>query len=490
MAAALLALFLFLAATSALQHSAVQHERHYIYAGVQNLRHGIQSIAAGTPNGLIQLAALPLMFMGLDTYDGPAAAHGAFVNRFLYENRIPASSILAAARTPFLALGAVLGIFIFCWARQLYGHAGGLLALGLYASSPAMLAHTQFANQDFGVACLSFIALYTLWSLCQRITAGRILAAGIAMGLALLTKFTAAVLVPVSLLVPLWDALARDGHDRIRCLARRTLAVAVIWVIAGLVVWADYGFTVDSLGATRLDLHQAHPGAFGGVCPIGASQPGWTLPAPHFFCGLSSQFSHGQEGHLNYFRGEISDQGWWDYYLVTLLYKLPVPLLLLLAVRLGIGVWGLLQGTRRGEGRFLLFFPVLILLVFSLAKTQLGERYILPAYPFLFVWAGGLLQRGWPSGWPRFAMILLLAWLAIGTVRIHPHYLMYFNEIAGGPTRGWKTIVAGYDLGQDLGNLQRYVLEQRFPARDASRCGSGTFRIGLSPAARLEGTQR
>jgi hypothetical protein len=34
---------------------------------------------------------------------------------------------------------------------------------------------------------------------------------------------------------------------------------------------------------------------------------------------------------------------------------------------------------------------------------------------------------------------------------------MYFNEIAGGPDRGWRLVVSGYDLGQDLGNLERFV---------------------------------
>ena len=102
-AAGLLAVFVLLAGTSALQHSAVYHERLYIYAGIQNLRHGVYELGAGTPSGLLQLAALPLQLMDLDDHPGPPTRPDSYNSlgvRFLYQNRVPASQILMAARTP------------------------------------------------------------------------------------------------------------------------------------------------------------------------------------------------------------------------------------------------------------------------------------------------------------------------------------------------------------------------------------------------------
>jgi hypothetical protein len=58
------------------------------------------------------------------------------------------------------------------------------------------------------------------------------------------------------------------------------------------------------------------------------------------------------------------------------------------------------------------------------------------------------------------ALGALLVWLAIGTTRIHPHYLAYFNELVGGPREGWKwTVNANLDWGQDLPGLARWLRE-------------------------------
>ena len=46
----------------------------------------------------------------------------------------------------------------------------------------------------------------------------------------------------------------------------------------------------------------------------------------------------------------------------------------------------------------------------------------------------------------------------LGTLRIHPHYLAYFNELAGGPDGGWRYLVdSNLDWGQDLPGLRRYL---------------------------------
>ena len=54
--------------------------------------------------------------------------------------------------------------------------------------------------------------------------------------------------------------------------------------------------------------------------------------------------------------------------------------------------------------------------------------------------------------------LALLAWSIIGTLRIYPYYLTYFNEIAGGPDRGRYILSdSNIDWGQDLVGLKNYV---------------------------------
>jgi hypothetical protein len=61
-------------------------------------------------------------------------------------------------------------------------------------------------------------------------------------------------------------------------------------------------------------------------------------------------------------------------------------------------------------------------------------------------------------------VIALLCWYGVSTLRVHPHYLAYFNELTGGPARGHHYLVdSNLDWGQDLKGLARWVAEHRVP---------------------------
>jgi hypothetical protein len=489
-AAALLLVFAALAGSSAHQHSEVLHEAHYIYAGLQNLRLGFTEIAAGTPVGLLQLSALPLLAMDLEEYPAPPSHHPILSERFLHENEVSAQTILAAARAPFILLGVALGILIFVWARALYGERAGLLALAVYAFSPTMLAQTQFAHQDFGVAAACTLACFAFWRMCEQTAVLRVLLVavlvGFATGAALLTKYTAVSLLPTFAVVGLVDVFLRRGAERAPAIALRLAALALLVVVAALTIWVAYDFDVETIRRANGRIVAAHAqlSAFS-VCPLVRQIPEWRVPAPVYLCGLSSQLFHGLNlAHVSDLAGERSTTGWWSFYLWTFLYKQPIPLLALLALRSGFGAAGFLGGERRGELRFLLAFPLLIFVVMSSADTQPGEGYILPVLPPLFVWVGGLARSFSP--WPalRWVSAALLIWMAGAALLIHPHYLMYFNEIAGGPDRGWRRVVSGYDLGQDLGNLERYVAEHEIESLQLACIGCRERRRTLDLPAR------
>jgi hypothetical protein len=49
-------------------------------------------------------------------------------------------------------------------------------------------------------------------------------------------------------------------------------------------------------------------------------------------------------------------------------------------------------------------------------------------------------------------------WLGVGTLRLHPHFLAFFNAIGGGPENGWHVLVdSNIDWGQDLIGLRRWM---------------------------------
>ncbi len=61
----------------------------------------------------------------------------------------------------------------------------------------------------------------------------------------------------------------------------------------------------------------------------------------------------------------------------------------------------------------------------------------------------------------RFTLYALLLWLALGTLRLFPHYLAYFNELAGGPDGGWRYLAdSNTDWGQAYKDLARFQQER------------------------------
>ncbi|HTT55487.1 MAG TPA: hypothetical protein VMF63_00130, partial [Opitutaceae bacterium] len=86
-------------------------------------------------------------------------------------------------------------------------------------------------------------------------------------------------------------------------------------------------------------------------------------------------------------------------------------------------------------------------------------------YPALYVLAGA---AGW---WLRRAIrpagvlaAALLAWFVAESWWIRPSYLAYFNELIGGPARGYRHLVdSSLDWGQDLPGLKAWLAQQVRP---------------------------
>ena len=49
----------------------------------------------------------------------------------------------------------------------------------------------------------------------------------------------------------------------------------------------------------------------------------------------------------------------------------------------------------------------------------------------------------------------------VSVLLYHPYYLAYFNQLAGGPSGGYRVLVdSNLDWGQDLPGLVRYVIDR------------------------------
>jgi hypothetical protein len=405
-----------------------------------------------------------------------------FGEDFMRANASRYFDLFRRARLPFVLL-SLLGMgLVFRWGRDLAGDRGGLLAAALWAFEPNLIAHAGVATTDLTATVLFFWTIDGLrrW---RDDPSRRVAGAGIVAGLALLTKFTAIALLPLGLLLALLPADRRPGGS-----PGRKPTLLLIPLIALLVLNLGYLFegTGRPLGSFPFLSPALTKPRTGGEIPHRESRfyrmlfeqrqnrfdGTWLgrIPAPvpeEYLLGLDEQMFEANPGlpgggYAVSLRGEIRRGGWWWYDLAALLIKVPLPVWGLLLFAAGVAArWP--EARRRASEEIFWAAPAGVYLVLMSAMTglDLGVRYLLPILPFLFVGIARLAQAGvLPRlGRPGLAALgLSLLWLAAGTLRVHPHELSYFNEVAGGPRGGARHLLdSNIDWGQDLLELRRVL---------------------------------
>jgi len=444
-----LAAFFIKAFTSIIQQSATWDETTYFGLGKYILQHHRWDAPGAELHPPLSyfIHDIPLLFVHTDPAvwtNYPSATNpGTFPPGILRGRALlssPANQgdrLLTLARLMMVLTGMLLGYYVYLWSHSLYGKWGAILAVIWYSFCPNILANAGLITPDITVTAFSFIALYYFWRLLSQNHMRDALLGGFFFGLALLSKFTSVLLFPVCLLLAvLWGLEKRSWN------VRHCVLFALIGI---LILFVGYGFNLYPY--------------FNGI----------------FYQSAESDY------HKSFLMGRYSTTGWWYYFIVAFLIKTPVATMILLCLA---GLWfarRAIQGDWVNE-MFLLVPAAVIFAFFSFNHQSIGLRYILPVYPFLFVFAGAATR------WLASNKVLtgfaaaLAVWYIAASSYIHPHYLAYFNEFVGGPANGYKYLVdSNLDWGQDLPGLKRYLQEHHISRISLSYFGSDSpSRYGIS----------
>lgn len=467
------------------QKSATVDETLNLASGYAALKAGDHRLACQNMPFTRMWSALPLLLTSGIEFD-PHSEHLAalrgweYANEFLYE-RNDADALLYRARAMTVFFGVLLGVVLFCWARELFGFWPSVIVLGLYATEPNFLAHSGLVTSDVGFTCFFTATLYFLWRASQPLTLG--IATGVTgcFALALLCKqsgFVLAVIV-ASLLAILvlrnqpWPCQLRGitGFTTRRSRALAAVGLLVAMALAAFVaIWALYGFRYAPSAADQL-LDFTRAGFIRERSPVMVSVLGWVdshrlMPNAwtQGFLLLLSEMS----GQPAFLAGCVSNTGWWYYFPVAYVIKTSPVLLVLFAA-------GAIAGFKRRHGIHLLI-PILLFLVIAMtAQTDVGVRYVLPIFPLVILVAGAAVAailRGRRWQWKALLAALLL-FQVVECARIHPDHLAYFNPVFGGAKHGHKWLVdSNLDWGQDLKGLARWMKENKVEHINLSYFGS------------------
>jgi len=491
------------AISSLIGDSVTFDEPFHLAAGVNAWRNADYRISPDHPPLGRMWAALPLLLMD---YRWPDPNHkgwreaddAAFCVHWLFELN-DAQRLIVPARCMMVVLLLGVCLATYALARLLFGPQAALLALLLACLSPTLLAHGRLVTTDMPVTFGVALSLLTVGWLLRRASWPRLIAAAVALAVTALTKYSWPLVLPALAVMLLGALFGRRPLEvptppgttatgaPLRHLVRRRQrasvllgACAVIALVVWAGIWAGYRWQPTLLAPPPDDADPNAEAAFEETRqimialweiafydPTGRPRTGplpallqWAadhhvLPEGYVFGLARTLFFTAQR--RAYLMGDYSDSGWRSYFPIAFLIKTPLATQLLILA-------GLAALFRRrmalrdglllaGVGTFIVLYAGYLIQ----GTVNIGHRHLLPLYPPLLALAGA--SAGWLTTRAGRGLIgVALAWLIVAHVRIHPHYLAYFNELVGGPANGHRFLAdSNLDWGQDLLRLAAYA---------------------------------
>ncbi len=468
-------------AWGALRNSPTIDEPAHLAAGLSHWYFGRFEAYRVNPPLVRTVAAIPILCVGANIdwsefHDYPGSRVEFTLGRsFLEENRARVCWLVTLSRWACIPFSLLGGYVCYCWASRLYGVTSGLFALLLWCFAPSVLAHGQLITPDIGMTSIGLVANYAFWLWITRPSWLMSWLAGIALGLALLTKLTWVILLVMWPTIWVVCLLMEREKTPGRMWPRRVLQLAMILAM-GLYV-LNLGYLFEDV-CTPLREFQFVSRTFGAAryASVATSQGSplvgqsgfdrFLVPLPkNYLLGIDTQKRDFEAGRPCFINGQWQMEGRWYYYLYALIVRCPVGtiVLVLMAILMSCATT---EYSAMWRDEIVLLLPALAVWVLVSSQTRFTEhfRYVLPTFPYLFIWASKLGRAIVLKHRAVVAVAMMaLLWGIGSSLSVYPHCLSYFNELGGGPFHGQTHLLgSNTDWGQDLLYLKRWIADHPF----------------------------
>ncbi len=456
-------------------------EPEHIAAGMQLIDKGIYTYDIQHPPLARVAMALGPYLEGARSFGEPGPS-GEQEGRDLLYRTGKYDQLLTLARLGTLPFLVILLGATWLWARRFFGLPEAVLAVFLLAATPPIIGHAALATLDIPVTALCTLALYFLLRWFENPSLKRGVTTGCIAGLAVGTKLSA---IPFITIVGVIWAIAWMFTASVNVVKRHLKSVqfwlsAVTMVVATLLLATlCYGFTFKYLVDAEHPINTALNFLTGsnGIVHDAVYALTKRLPLPvgteRLIWSIQSLLSHNHAGHLSYLFGKTNQTGWWDFYLIALGVKTPLPFLVAALGGLFFLVWRAYRlnsdsSERREAWKFAaptLAFVTLLLFCSGYSHINIGVRHVFVLYPLMAIAAAAGSLALWRSVrqtsacWAVHAtLVALLIWQASTMWMAYPDYLPYFNPIAGDKPE--KILIdSDLDWGQDLKRLEHRLAD-------------------------------
>lgn len=401
-----------------------------------------------------------------------------FGYHFLYESNLNANQLVFFARLPVIFLSIILGLLIFLWVKEQYGRRAAIFSLFLYLFSPNIIAYSHIVTADICVTVFIYLSLYRFYKFILKPKLKNIIFTGIVLGLAQGSKVTALILLPLFLLFVIYQLFCTK---KLRYLYGFMLMLLICFSVVFLVYLGE----IKPLLVNDVDVQEklnyikmftnkffnGNPAIEQKITNFALHQP---IPFATYIMNIlsSSNMIFRERIFKVHFLGSYTNEVYWYFYPIVFLLKTPIPTLIFLMFAL-FGFKKIKPKNYLSEV-ILIGFLVTFTFVSLTSRLQGGVRYILPLYPGLFILISKIAEIKIKRLFFLNIVLILLCLLSFAeTLKIHPHYMSYFNQLCGGPDNGWKYLrETNTDYGQDLPALANYIKKNNISNFKFLYCGT------------------
>ncbi len=428
-----------------------------------------------------------------------------FTETLVFQTNDP-DSVQRRARTAMYMLnGLLLGCVAFAL-RRAFNSSVALATLLFLVIDPTVAAHWPVVMTDLPVALLSASAIVWATSAFQDWAWHDVALCSLFLGLALITKHSAPVVLLIVTATGVCLAILRPTMQSRDGRGQKLLKVVAVVAGALVILWGSYSFRYSETPGGQESFNRPLVDKMNDVVTPMYHTVLVTMAATHvvpraYIWGFADTIHAGMEGRSFpqlIFGRQYIRKGPKYFFPAMIALKLPIGLTILVVLGLFVFVTRRLFSQWNLAAGIVFAAAISFLLVLSLGATYAGIRHALPVVALLSIFAGLFVEHAFAKRAASLKAVAALAYLAaiISAVPVVRPW-EYFNELAGGKDSAYKYFSdEGVDLGQRTREAANFYYRTLRPAGDVPyvlcyACerelkGRGVDYVGRNPDADLD----
>jgi hypothetical protein len=482
------------AITSVSDKSASTDEKYHLTRGIMLIETGDMRLNQHHPYLFNAILALPTLFdtdlvtPSLDQEKWIKADKDGLSSQLVKINGGTeefSQNVLAGPRILMITISTVFLVLFYYLLKSRFGGFIATVSLLLLATSPTYFAHSRLVTTDIPAAItifLSSLALYDYFKAEKNERFKKLSIFIFAYFIALLSKYSAVTIVAVYAPLIIIDEFTRKEDWKgfaIELIKKGSLIIfSLLFLLTAAYKFQfatiqdmQYGNETKILYAYN-DINRIRD--FGLVKIADGLEFVYEkarLPFPQFVHGFyENVINHNLFGHKSFFLGEREIYGWRTYFPVSYMLKENLFTVAVSAFSLVIGAWSLIKNTIKQKKwtkqlslstLALLLTPSLLLFLSINSSLNLGIRYLLPIYPFIFLGIAIIFSLIY-NKWKKAVTILFVIGAFLNIISIgtnYPDYISYFNESVAPENRHLYLRDSSFDWHQNDVQIRNIVEE-------------------------------